>query len=169
MKTYKLIFTLISFSLFSCTDELTHNQNNQNTLTNVESLSNSNPAFISNTIKILPINKLDINGSSWINTPMEEFPNCIDSLIFSSSEVFSYSCEHAYGEPHKYEFRNDSIYVEKWDVINNVDSTKELKAKEWFILTSNGLVCVKVQRKRGDFWDELDPKYLNKFYFQIIK
>ena len=120
-------------------------------------------------IKCLPISESNIENTVWINTPMIEFPTCIDSLIFSAKKVFTYSCEHEYGEAHNYKIFNDSLYVEKWDVINNIDTTKELKAKEWFKLTNHGLVWVKVVRKRGDFWDEIEPEYLNKSYYKQLK
>ena len=100
---------------------------------------------------------------------MEEFPNCIDSLKFGQTEIYAYSCEHEHGEKHSYKIIGDSIYVEKWDVINEADTTTELSTKEWYKLTENGLVWVKVQRKRGDFWDDLDSNYLNKFFYKKVK
>ncbi len=63
----------------------------------------------------------------------------------------------------------DTIYIEKWDVINEASSIMELSAKEWYVFTENGLVWIKVQRKRGDFWDDLEPEFLNRFYFKQLK
>jgi len=130
MKNYKIVIALISSILLAF-------QNNQNQ----KDTESENPSKVINP-----------NGSVWTNIPMEEFPECIDSLKFEETTVFVYSCEHESEEEHKYEIKGDSIYIEKWNVINEADSTTELSAKEWYKLTQNGLVWVKVKRKRGVFF-----------------
>jgi hypothetical protein len=126
-------------------------------------------ASVQNDIKYLPLDISKIQNSKWTSTPMQEFPKCIDSLIFKEKVGFSYSCEHE--EYLKIDLfqKGDTLYVEKWDFANHLDSTQEISVKEWFRLTDNGLTWVKVLRKRGDNWDELEKKYLNRFFYKRIK
>lgn len=171
MKTYKLLMFIMSFSLLACQNgqNKQNNEDEKPLKTESDSLVTSNELIDTRKVNNESTDVLELNGTVWTNVPMEEFPNCIDSLQFEENQVYVYSCEHEYGENHKYELKSDSIYVEKWDIINEADSTKELSAKEWYKLTDDGLVWVKIQRKRGDYWDDLDSQYLNKFYHKKVK
>lgn len=123
---------------------------------------------IQNDFKYLPLDISNIKNSKWISTPMQEFPECIDSLIFKENIGFSYSCEHEEYLKIDLSQKGDTLYVEKWGFANQLDTTKEITAKEWFRLTEIGLTWVKVLRKRGNNWEELEKKYLNRFFYKRI-
>ncbi len=171
MKKIKRVIFLISFALLGCQNEKSNQESGTEKTfhTEVVPLSKEDDLIEKKMIDNETIDLSNLNGSIWVNTPMKEFPDCIDSLKFGQTELYDYSCEHEYGEKHGYKINGDTIYIEKWDVINEVDTTTQLSAKEWYILTENGLVWVKVQRKRGDLWDDLDSKYLNKFFYKKVK
>ena len=98
---------------------------------------------------------------------MEEYPDCIDSLIFKDKKGLDISCETG-DTKFNYSIFNDTLYLERWDDLNYIDTTTGIIAKEWYILTSQGLTWAKVKRRRGDFWDDLDSEYLHRFYFKKV-
>ena len=148
MKKIKLFIFLISVGLLGCQTEKSNQKSEieKTFQTEVVPLSNEGELIENKMIDNESIDLSNLDGSIWVNRPMEEFPNCIDTLKFGQTELYDYSCEHEYGEKHSYKIIGDSIYIEKWDVINEVDTITELAAREWYKLTENGLVWVKVCR-----------------------
>lgn len=110
-----------------------------------------------------------IQNTKWTNTPMPEFSECVDSLIFHSNEGVAYSCEHESKSEFYFKVYDDTLYLERMGYKSELDTVLEVRSKEWYLISEKELVWVKVLRKEGENWKELKKKYLNQFYYKQVK
>ncbi|GAA4844569.1 hypothetical protein GCM10023331_31770 [Algivirga pacifica] len=99
---------------------------------------------------------------------MPEFPKCVDSLVFEASRGYAYSCESEFNYEFNFRVDNDTLYLERIDFASEMDTLAEVSSKEWFKMTDKGLVWIKVKRKNGEIWNDLEDEYLNQFYYKKL-
>jgi len=154
MKSIRLLFIYLPAILFwSCNSQ-------QNRLV----LDSSEPR--AEQIKHLDEN--DLNQSQWVNQPMNEFPQCIDTLFLNEGFFRSYSCESESYKVGTYRVLNDTLFVQIKDFGGHESSVYKILKKSKYVLRSKGLVKVEEKRKSGANWYNTKPEFLNKHYYTKI-
>ena len=99
------------------------------------------------------VNKL--NGTVWINYLFE---NCTDTLkVTSESEMTFYSCEHDRISKANYFMKSDTIFVDLFDYVDNVNIG--LRSKYKMKLNKDKLKYIFISHLYGYDYKEIDQKY----------
>lgn len=111
------------------------------------------------------IDESDLENSTWLHQPFQEFPNCIDTLVFKISGTgIYYSCEHEYSDQLVYKVTSDTIKIEIQDYLSEMDTSKFETVTKYMLVNKNGDLKI-ISIKHWPNFEEVDKKYLrNKIY-----
>ena len=105
-----------------------------------------------------------LSGTSWIHQPFDDFPDCIDTLKIQPTEGTYYLCEHETEYPIIYKVENDTLYIDMYGLISelNVELGTEIKSKFKLIKSNGKLVAVFIAHEYNGTFDPVEPQYLYK-------
>ena len=113
----------------------------------------------------------DLKNTKWIHQPFKENKDCIDTLIFISNlSGLDYSCEHDFHDSITYQIFNDTLLIDKYDYVSEVDLDQGLEIVSKYILikSQENLIIVDIKHKHLDKFESVDPKiFIGKTYKKL--
>ena len=112
----------------------------------------------------------DLANTIWINQPLPEFPECIDTLVLLDRQYgYEYSCEHNFSDSIAFRIMNDTLYVDKYDYLFEVyTDQKGIVSRYKLILVKGNLRIVDIKHRYGARFASVKKETLaNKDYKKL--
>ena len=113
-----------------------------------------------------------LENTIWIHQPFEDDNMCIDSLIFypDFKGVF-YRCEHDFHDSITYRIENNTLYINRYNYISDVDANQQLEVESKYVLImrEGRLKMTDIKHRYNDSFNSIDPKFVEGNFFSKVK
>jgi hypothetical protein len=108
-----------------------------------------------------------LEGTKW---KLQVTPECIDTLKLALKKSSYYSCEMGYTTDIKYFISGDTLFLDEYDYISNIDTGKQVSSKWKLLIKKDKLKPIYIAHKYLESYKEVDPRiYENLGEFNRVK
>ncbi len=130
--------------------------------------TNAQESLNNDKVSINPV--LNLEGTVWINQVFPDIPDCIDSIIFDDSiSGLYYSCEHGLHDSITFKLSNDTLFINKFGFISEIDGSfgQEIQSKYFLNFIGDTLKMIDIKHKYGDAFKSIESKFITQKYVKI--